>query len=120
MINTIVECIDEDDIVLEHQEFIESNPYPNRQPPYKRYTSVDRNGGYFTRDRNRQNVSNSDKTNSKKIKNVTNITKNVDSQEEKKQSNFANIFGDSFPFKNGNPFGEGFSYNKNKTQDNLD
>lgn len=131
-LKTLVECQDKDDIVLERKEYTEDNPYPELKPSYKRYASVDREGGISTEDSNGQNVFNVQKVKKLTKEEQEEITRNIEEQtrrlnfqlqqqqlefqkqmeemQKNLQNNLGNTFGNGFPFQNGNPFGNGFPF----------
>ncbi|CAO1411265.1 unnamed protein product [Diamesa serratosioi] len=138
-LKTLVECQDKNDIVLERKEYTENNPYPDLKPFYKRYASVDREGGISTEDSNGQNVFNANKIKKLTKEEQEEITRNIDEQNRRLndqlqqqqqhfqeqqqqfqkqmeemqtnlQNNLGNAFGNGFPFQNGNPFGNGFPF----------
>ncbi|CAO1398084.1 unnamed protein product [Diamesa hyperborea] len=131
-LKTLVECQDKDDIVLERKEYTEDNPYPELKPAYKRFASVDREGGISTEDSNGQNVFNVNKVKKLTKEEQEEIQRNIDEQtrrlnfqlqqqqlefqkqmeemQKNLQNNLGNTFGNGFPFQNGNPFGNGFPF----------
>lgn len=128
--------------VLERKEFTEKNPYPDSQPLYSRFASVDREGVIHTEDSNGQNNVNysSGKPLTKEeeeeiVRNVQEQTRQINLQIQQQQrqfqkqmmefqKNMQQSFGNGFPFNNGFPFGNNFPfynpYNNVQQQRNND
>ena len=125
-LKSLAECKDKNDVVLKRKKFKEVNPYPYLQPPYKIKTIVYRDGVILT-DGNNEIKKIKKHSNKIKMHNKNNKgkTKNINKQQGKEkhfQSKFDKIFGNDFPFKNGNPFDNECSSNNNqlKQQQNQD
>lgn len=130
-LNTIAECMDKSGKALDRKEFTEKNPYPDSQPLYSRFASVDREGVIHTEDSHGQNNVNysSGKPLTKEeeeviLRNVQEQTRQINMQIQQQQrqfqqqmmefqKNMQQSFGNGFPFKNGSPFNNGFPFGNN-------
>lgn len=131
---TVAECQDKEGKVLQRNEYIEDNPYPEIQPPYSRVATVARDGNIeiedstgnhqifgaskpmtkeqqeqFDRSMRRMNVELREQGENFN-RQMESFNQNMAQNMNQMQQQMSQTFGKNFPFGNSNPFGGNFPF----------